>query len=145
MRGACILTFVLNPLSTLFSAGSLTIALLAAAIAAQPAAAKTAPLSGDAARGAKVYETNCTGCHSLDASIVGPAHRGVFGRKVGSVQDFAYSPALKKAKFTWDAAKLDKWLTNPQGFVPGAKMGFRLTDAQRRADVIAYLKKESGK
>lgn len=108
-------------------------------------AAATAPAAGDAVRGAQIYEDNCTGCHSLDASRVGPAHRGVFGRKAGSVQDFAYSPALKKAKFTWDAAKLDKWLTNPQGFVPGAKMGFRLTDAQRRADVIAYLKKESGK
>lgn len=103
------------------------------------------PLAGDVERGAQVYENNCTGCHSLDANRVGPAHHGVFGRKAGSAADFAYSPALKKAKFTWDAARLDKWLTNPQAFVPGAKMGFRLGDAQRRADVIAYLKKESGK
>lgn len=108
-------------------------------------ASGAAPLTGDAARGAQVYENNCEGCHSLDANRVGPAHRGVFGRKAGSAPDFAYSPALKKAKFVWDAARLDKWLTNPQAFVPGAKMGFRLGDAQRRADVIAYLKKESGK
>ncbi len=115
------------------------------AIMATASGAVPAMPAGDATRGAQVYEDNCTGCHSLDANRVGPAHRGVFGRKAGSAPGFAYSPALKKAKFAWDAAKLDTWLTNPQGFVPGAKMGFRLSDAQKRADVIAYLKKESGK
>lgn len=115
------------------------------AIMATASGATPAMPAGDATRGAQVYEDNCSGCHSLDANRVGPAHRGVFGRKAGSAPDFAYSPALKKAKFAWDAARLDKWLTNPQGFVPGAKMGFRLSDAQKRADVIAYLKKESGK
>lgn len=109
------------------------------------AGAQTAPQTGDAARGAKVYQTNCTGCHALDANGVGPAHRGVFGRKAGSAPGFDYSPALKKAGFTWDAARLYKWLANPQGFVPGAKMPFRLMNAQQRADVIAYLRKESGK
>jgi cytochrome c len=109
------------------------------------AGAQTAPQTGDAARGAKVYQTNCTGCHALDANGVGPAHRGVFGRKAGSAPGFDYSPALKKAGFAWDAARLDKWLANPQGFVPGAKMPFRLMNAQQRADVIAYLRKESGK
>jgi len=115
------------------------------AIMATASGAAPAMPAGDATRGAQVYEDNCTGCHSLDANRVGPAHRGVFGRKAGSAPGFAYSPALKKAKFAWDVAKLDTWLTNPQGFVPGAKMGFRLPDAQKRADVIAYLKKESGK
>lgn len=117
-----------------------TSAIMATATGATPAMP-----AGDATRGAQVYEDNCTGCHSLDANRVGPAHRGVIGRKAGSAPGFAYSPALKKARFTWDAARLDKWLTNPQGYVPGAKMGFRLSDAQKRADVIAYLKKESGK
>lgn len=121
----------------------LTVILGAGAILATAAAA--APLTGDAARGAVVYENNCSGCHSLDSNRVGPAHRGVFGRKAGSAKGFEYSPALQRAKFKWDAARLDEWLTNPQGFVPGAKMGFRLSDPQRRADVIAYLKQESGK
>lgn len=113
------------------------------AIMATASGATPAMPAGDATRGAKIYDDNCTGCHSLDANRIGPAHRGVFGRKAGSVKDFAYSPALKKAKFVWNAARLDTWLTNPQGFVPGSKMGFRLSDPQRRADVIAYLKQES--
>ncbi|MDK2758302.1 MAG: c-type cytochrome [Blastomonas fulva] len=124
---------------------SLVLAVLVATTAAHPAAAKGGPAAGDPTRGAKVYESSCTGCHAPDANGVGPAHRGIFGRKAGSAPGFAYSPGLKKAKFAWDAARLDKWLTSPQAFIPGAKMGFRLADAQRRADVIAYLKKESGK
>jgi cytochrome c len=94
---------------------------------------------GDAARGADVYEGSCGGCHSLDANRIGPAHRGVVGRKAGMAPDFSYSPALKESGVEWTPANLDKWLTDPQGFVKGARMGFRLADAQRRADVIAYL------
>lgn len=115
------------------------------ALAMVSATAQPAPQAGDAVRGAQVYQTNCTGCHALDANGVGPAHRGVFGRKAGSAPGFDYSPALRKAGFTWDAARLDKWLAHPQGLVPGAKMPFRLMNAQQRADVIAYLKKQSGK
>lgn len=123
---------------------SLALALMTATGAA-PAAAQSATMAGDAARGAKVYQGNCTGCHAQDANGVGPAHRGVFGRKAGSAPGFDYSPGLKKANFAWDAARLDKWLTSPQALIPGAKMAFRLASAQSRADVIAYLKQEAGK
>ena len=93
---------------------------------------------GDAARGQTVYE-RCEGCHSPDANRVGPMHRGVVGRQAGSLPDYNYSQGLKTAGFVWTDALLDKWLTNPQALVPGAKMGFRLADPQERADVIAYL------
>jgi cytochrome c len=35
---------------------------------------------------------------------------------------------------------LDQWLTNPQAFVPGQKMNFKVAKAEDRADLIAYLK-----
>ena len=50
--------------------------------------------AADAARGRELYETRCIACHSIDANRVGPAHRGVFGRKAGSVRDYDYSPAV---------------------------------------------------
>ncbi len=107
-------------------------------------AARAAALpTGDAARGAQTYEDQCGACHSLDANRIGPAHRGVFGRKAGSAPDFAYSPGVKKSKIIWAEPTLDKWLTNPQAMIKGARMGFRLTDPGRRADVIAFLKRES--
>ena len=40
---------------------------------------------------------------------------------------------------------LDHWLTNPQAFVPGAKMFYHLDKAQDRADVIEFLKEPGAK
>jgi len=93
---------------------------------------------GDPAHGQTVYQA-CMGCHSLDEDDVGPKHRGVVGRVAGTVPGYAYSPALKKSGLVWTPANLDRWLTNPQGFVPGAKMFFSLSNAKDRADVISYL------
>jgi cytochrome c len=97
---------------------------------------------GDPDRGEKVYE-GCQDCHSLDKNDVGPRHRGVFGRKAGSLADFDYSPALKGADFVWNEATLDKWLTDPQAFRPGARMFYHLEAAQDRADVIAFLRERA--
>lgn len=99
--------------------------------------------TGDANRGSQRYEALCTGCHSLDANRVGPAHRGVYGRKAGSVASYAYSSGVKKSKIVWADATLDRWLTNPQATIPGARMGFRLSSPADRSDVIAFLKRES--
>ncbi len=101
--------------------------------------AGAAPLSGDPNRGAGLYETRCGACHSLDANRIGPAHRGVFGRRAGIAPGFTYSPALKASGLTWTAVNLDLWLTAPTKLVKGTSMGFRLGSAQERADVIAYL------
>lgn len=115
-----------------------SIAALWFAILAAPAQA-----AGDAARGEELYDARCTGCHSLDANRVGPLHRGVVGRKAGSIRDFAYSPALRKATITWSEPMLDRWLANPEALVPGQKMGYSVTDAVDRADIIAYLRRET--
>lgn len=100
---------------------------------------------GDPARGAKIYEQRCGACHSLEANRVGPRHHGVYGRKAGSIKDFAYSPAVKNSQVVWAQDTLNAWLTDPQKLIPGQRMNFRLSDPQLRADVIAFLKKESGK
>jgi len=110
---------------------------LAAIIVASPAAA-----GGDPDRGEKIYEA-CQDCHSLDKNDVGPRHRGVYGRKAGSLPDYNYSPALKSSGIVWNEETLNRWLTNPQALVPGAKMFFHLANPQDRADVIAYLKERA--
>ena len=96
--------------------------------------------AGDPAHGQEIYESRCIACHSADANRVGPMHRGVFGRKAGSLPDYAYSKALKAADIVWNDETLDRWLTNPQAFLPGQKMNFKIANPQDRADVIAYLK-----
>jgi cytochrome c len=104
----------------------------------------TAKAAGDAAAGAELYEFTCTACHALDFNRTGPKHRGVFGRKAGSLAEFDYSPALKSANVVWDEASLDRWLTNPEAFIPGQKMNIRVSGAESRADIIAFLRKVSG-
>lgn len=101
--------------------------------------------AADAAHGQELYESRCGGCHSLDANRVGPAHRGVYGRKAGSAPNFSYSTAVKGSTVVWEEKTLDAWLTNPQALIPGQRMNFRVATAEDRADIIAYLRKESGK
>jgi cytochrome c len=101
--------------------------------------------AGDASRGQALFEKRCVGCHSLTANHEGPRLQGVFGRAAGSVADYAYSPSLKKAKVMWDEATLDKWLTDPDAFVTGNNMDFLVSKPQERTDLIAFLRKSSGK
>ncbi len=95
--------------------------------------------AGDPARGEQAYESRCGGCHSVREDRVGPRHAGLIGRRAGSVPGFDYSPALRASGLVWDAALLERWLTDPQALVPGQRMGFRVGDAAVRADIVAYL------
>ena len=117
-------------------AGPLTVH-AASVAAAAPAGNSTA------AEGKELYEGKCGGCHSVDANRIGPLHRGVVGRKVASVKDFSYSPALKSLTGVWTPQRLDEWLTNPQALAPGTAMYFMVDDAGQRAAIIAYLKSVS--
>jgi cytochrome c len=96
------------------------------------------PLAGDPVVGARIYQT-CMGCHSLDENDVGPRHRGVVGRKAGTVPGYAYSAALKRSGIVWTPDQLNRWLSGPQALVPGAKMYFSVANPRNRADIIAYL------
>ena len=95
---------------------------------------------GDAKRGADLFDRRCTGCHTLAQSREGPRLGGVYGRAAASVPGFPYSDALKNAHITWNEETLEKWLTDPDAFVAGVNMDFRVPKAQERADIIAYLK-----
>jgi len=95
---------------------------------------------GNADHGKALYQERCTACHSAQYNGVGPAHQGVFGRHAGRAPGFAYSQAVKDSDITWNETTLDRWLTDPEKFIPGQKMGINVPDAGERADLIAYLK-----
>lgn len=96
--------------------------------------------SPDPRHGEALYKSQCMMCHAMTTNGIGPAHKGVFGRKAGSVQHYAYSPALKNSSLVWDENTLTAWLTDPEKLVPGQKMNFSVPKESDRADIIAFLK-----
>ena len=95
--------------------------------------------------GQALFQKRCGGCHALDADHEGPRLRGVVGRAAGTVKTFQYSEALKNAKYTWDEAKLDKWLADTDSVVPDNDMSFRVPRPEERAAIISYLKSLSSR
>ncbi|MDB5435827.1 MAG: cytochrome c class [Phenylobacterium sp.] len=112
-------------------------------LATLPAPYNTADLSNGESKFAL-----CSTCHTLPAggpNMTGPNLHGVFGRKAATSPGFAYSDALKATGWTWDAAHVDTWITDPKVAAPGAKMTFAgLKDPKDRTDVIAYLMVQTG-
>ncbi|MGF1462660.1 MAG: c-type cytochrome [Maricaulaceae bacterium] len=124
------------------------LAVLAALVGgfALPAAAQDAIPDGDAAAGERIF-ARCKACHVLEEGTnrVGPSLYGLFGRTAGSVEGFRYSEANKNSGVVWNDETLFAYLENPRAYMPGNRMAFGgLRDAQQRADVIAYLKANTG-
>ncbi len=107
-------------------------------------AALPAPFSGGDIVNGKARFTQCAACHTTaegGPNLTGPNLYGIFSRKAGTHAGFAYSDGLKAAGWTWDAARIDTWITDPRAVLPGTKMSFvGLKDPKDRIDVIAYLK-----
>jgi cytochrome c len=110
----------------------------AKALAALPAPYNTADLSNGESKFAL-----CSTCHTVvqgGPNMTGPNLHGVFGRKAAAAPDFKYSDVLKASGWTWDAARVDTWITDPKVALPGTKMTFAgMKDPKDRTDAIAYL------
>jgi cytochrome c len=106
------------------------------------AGSATAALAADSAAGEKIFKAQCGICHAVAAgqNRIGPTLFGVVGRQAGSVPGFNYTADHKKLGIAWDAATLDKYLTNPRAMVPDTSMVYAgLKDDAERADLVAYL------
>jgi cytochrome c len=90
-----------------------------------------------------LFKQKCAVCHKIGpgaVNFVGPELNGIVGRVAGTAAGYSYSDGIKNAGWTWDAAQLDKWLTNPKSDVSGTKMIFPgLPKDTDRANVIAYI------
>lgn len=131
------------------------VSLLFTALLAQTAQAANEPkierealVSADYRQGMVAFQQRCSACHSSadgGLDLAGPNLHGVFKRKVGTKPGFAYSDALKDAGFQWTPEKLAAWLADPNGYLPGNRMGLpEAVPAGDRVALIAYVMQESG-
>jgi cytochrome c len=96
----------------------------------------------DAEAGKKAFAKTCGVCHAVGPGAktkVGPELNGAVGRKAGSIAGYNYSPVVKNSGITWDAAKLNEWITDSKKMIPGTKMIAAVKDEIERDDIIAYL------
>jgi cytochrome c len=114
--------------------------LLLASTAAVLLEAANVASAANADRGKELFAT-CAACHSGKPDAIGPTLQGVYGRKSGSIVDFRYSAAMKRANLTWDESNLRDYIKDPQAKVKGNRMPFGgLSNSDDIDDIIAFLK-----
>jgi cytochrome c len=109
----------------------------------RPMANPLARLAADTQRGAGLFQSRCSICHTVQdggPNKVGPNLHGLFGRHAGTLAGYNYSPAMRAASIVWGTDTLDVYLTDPHKDVPGDKMPFPgLLAKADRDDIISYL------
>src|SRR5215813_12285073 len=86
----------------------------------------------------------CQACHTFEKggpNRVGPNLWNIVGSPRGEARGgFNFSAAMKAKGGTWTFDELNKFLTNPRGYIPGTAMTFAgLPRGEQRADLIDYL------
>jgi cytochrome c len=103
----------------------------------------SAQSGGDAERGSSLYASDCAECHSVreGKDKKGPSLYGIYGAKAGQRPGFKYSDTMLSSQIVWNAENLSRYLADPRAVVPNGKMktDAAVSDAQERADLIAYL------
>jgi len=110
-------------------------------------AAKAEPLPARLAKASvekgQATAKQCQACHTFEKggpNRVGPNLYGIVDEPRGEGRGFNFSSGMKAKGGKWTYDELDKFLTDPRGYIPGTAMTFAgIKNDQQRADVIDYL------
>ncbi|MCA3644965.1 MAG: hypothetical protein IOC54_04805 [Methylobacterium sp.] len=95
--------------------------------------------------GAEVFKA-CGACHTLspdDGNRAGPTLHGVMGRKVGTAEGYAYSPALLDKPIIWSRETIARLFEiGPNAMLPGTKMPEQVVNrAEDREALVDFIEK----
>jgi len=88
----------------------------------------------------------CAACHNVRNAQhgIGPDLYGVVGRGVAGHVDYGYSEAMTRFGGRWTTDRLDRFLEDPQGQIPGTTMEHEgVHDPVERAEIIKFLRELS--
>jgi len=96
-------------------------------------------------RGAEVFQA-CAACHTLTpdgGNRAGPTLHGVFGRRIATLPDYPFSPALRSLDIVWDARTIaELFEIGPARYTPGTKMPEQtITNRQDREALVRFLER----
>ncbi|NOD29841.1 c-type cytochrome [Ruegeria atlantica] len=99
--------------------------------------------------GERQFARKCSICHSLTPDSqrrAGPSLHGVFGRRAGTLPGYLYSDTLQGSDIIWNDETINALFDEgPDHYIPGSKMPMqRITQAQDRQDLIAFLRHATG-
>ena len=88
--------------------------------------------------GRRIYERSCRSCHE-GAGAPGPSLAGVLGRKAGTADTGAHSPATIEYGVVWTRSSLRRFISDPGRETPGTYMQMRVQDSKQLDDLLNYL------
>ncbi len=91
----------------------------------------------------QALKAQCAGCHTFnrrETASIGPNLWEIVGRRVGADRRFRYSDPMKDFGGRWTRERLDRFLADPAGTVPGTTMQFDgIADPEQRQRLIDFL------
>lgn len=92
---------------------------------------------------AEALISQCITCHTLgegEEASAGPNLWKIVGRPVASMAGYDYSEAMARHGGRWTEERLDRFIADPRGTVPGTTMDFDgIDDAGERKRIIEFL------
>jgi cytochrome c2 len=91
----------------------------------------------------QALKAQCAGCHTFnrrETASIGPNLWEIVGRRVGADKRFRYSEPMQEFGGRWTRERLDRFLADPAGTIPGTTMQFDgIKDAEQRKRLIDFL------